>query len=167
MGFKISWKLISIGLFGYDEIPILLNHNDVIEYLDNSLTSIDDETDNTIALFIERDNLEKFNAILWDFANKDDSDIVLQKRKWRVFVLKNTIDNISKDSLQGMLELMEFWILFGLTDDCPQAFPNKDSTESIQSYFSEDSYRFNLKRNIEWIKKEILSIIKSENSMII
>jgi len=167
MGFKISWKLISIGLFGYDEIPILLNHNDVIEHLNDLLTNIDNPTDNIIALFIEKDNLAKFNTVLTEFASKDNSDIDLQKRKWRVYILKNTIDNISKDCLQGMLELMEFWISFGLPEDCPQSFPNKDSIESIQSYFTEDSYKFNLEKNIEWIEKETLSIIKSENSTVV
>ena len=57
---------------------------------------------------------------------------------------------------------MEFWTSFGLRDDCPQSFPNDDSVEAIQSYFTEDSYKFNLNKNIDWIRKETLSIIESE-----
>ena len=67
IGFKISWKLISIGLFGDVEIPISLTHDDVLDYLNGLLTDINEQTDNIIALICEKDNYTKFNIVL---ANK-------------------------------------------------------------------------------------------------
>ena len=71
IGFKISWKLISIGLFGDVEIPISLTHDDVLDYLNGLLTDINEQTDNIIALICEKDNYTKFNILLQELASKD------------------------------------------------------------------------------------------------
>lgn len=162
MGFKISWNLISIGLYGDGEIPPLITHMDVVDYLDSLLTDIDEQTGNIIALICEEDRV-KFDRLLKKFASKDNSNIAIQKRKWRVYLLKDLIDNINEDGLQGMLELMEFWASMGMPDDCPQAFPNSDEKKSIQEFFTQTSYELNLNKNQEWLNKEIQSIIKSED----
>lgn len=162
MGFKISWKLINIGLFGNDEIPSVLTHNDVVEYLDSLLTDINEQTDDIITLICEKDNSTEFDSVLKEFATKDASDIAIQKRKWRACLLRILIDNISKDCLQGLLELIEFWVSMGKPDDCPQTFPSSDNKESVQDYFTQASYEFNVNKNREWLNEEILSIVKLE-----
>lgn len=162
MGFKISWKLITIGLFGNDEIPPLLTHNDLVEYLYSLLTDINEQTDDIITLICEEDNSTNFKSILKKLADEDVSDITIQKRKWRAFLLKNLIDNISCDCLQGLLELMEFWLSMEKPNDCPQIFPSNDNEKSVQDYFTQASYEFNLKMNRSWLDKEISTIIDLE-----
>lgn len=39
MEFKVSWKLIAIGLFGSDKIPIQLTYTDLFDYLDKRLNN--------------------------------------------------------------------------------------------------------------------------------
>lgn len=163
LGFKISWNLIAIGLYGNGEIPPSITHLDVVDYLEGLLTDIDEQTDNIITLICEKEDHIKFDRLLKELASKDDSNIVIQKRKWRAYLLKNLIDNISEDSLQGLLELMEFWVSMGKPDNCPQTFPNSDNKESIQNYFTRASYEFNLNKNREWLNKEIQNIVKSED----
>lgn len=162
MGFKISWNLITIGLFGDDEIPASITHSDVAEYLDSLLTGVDEQTDNIVSLVCEEDSSVKFDSILRKLASEDESDIAIQKRKWRACLLKILIDNISKDCLQGLLELMEFWVSMGNPADCPQAFPNGGNKELAQDYFTQASYEFNVNKNREWLNEEVLSIIKNE-----
>lgn len=162
MGFKISWKLIAIGLFGNDEIPPSITHLDVVEYLDGLLTDINEQTDDIITLICEKDNSTEFDDVLKGLAREDAADIVIQKRKWRAYLLKNLIDNINEDCLQGLLELMEFWVSMGKPDDCPQTFPSSDNKKSVQDYFTQASYEFNLNKNREWLNEEILSIVKLE-----
>lgn len=161
MGFKISWKLISIGLYGNDEIPVSLTYDDVLKYLDSLLTDIDEQTDNIIALVCEKEDSTKFDKLLKDLANNDKSNIVIEKRKWRACLLKKLIDNINEDCLQGLLELMDFWVSMGKPDNCPQTFPSTDN-KSVQDYFTQASYEFNLNKNLEWLNEEIQIIVKLE-----
>ena len=156
MGFRISWKLISIGLYGDGEIPIQLTHNDVLEYIDSLLMDFNEQTDTIITLICEKNSRVEFDDFLKKLANEDDSNTAIEKRKWRAYLLKTLLDTISKDCLQGMLALMEFWILMGKPDDCPFSFPIKSDSKSIQEYFSQSSYDFNVTKNREWLEREIL-----------
>ena len=163
MGFKISWKLINVGLYGNGEIPVSLTYDDVLEYLDSLLIDIDEPTDNIITLICNKDDRIKFDRLLKGLANEDDSNIIIQKRKWRACLLKNLIDNASEDCLQGMLELMEFWLFMDNPIDCPQTFPSGADQKSIQDYFTQASYELNLSKNLEWLNEEIRSIVKLED----
>ena len=162
LGFKISWNLIAIGLYGNGEIPPLITHLDVVDYLDSLLTDINEQTDNIIALICEKEDRTNFDRLLKKLASEDNSNIVVQKRKWRAYLLKILTDNINEDGLQGLLELMEFWVSMGKPDNCPQTFPNSDNKKSIQEYFTQASYEFNLNKNREWLNEEIQSIAKLE-----
>ena len=162
MGFKVSWKLINIGLRGHDEIPMLLNHDDVIDYLENLLSSNNKQIDDIVSLICSKDNPSEFNRRIATLASNDRTFMVLQKRKWRVYLLKNTIDNISKDYLQGILELMEFWASMGIPNDCPQTFPSSDNAQSVQEYFTQSSYKLRINENCAWACKEVCSIVELE-----
>lgn len=151
-----------MGLLGADEIPPSIVHFDVIEYLDGLLTGINGQTDDIITLICERDDSTRFNCLLKELARKDSADVDVQKRKWRACLLEILLDNINENWLQGLLELMEFWVSMGMPDDCPQTFPSSDKKKRIQDYFTQASYESSLSRNREWLDKEILSIIKLE-----
>ncbi len=159
MGFKISWKLINIGLHGLEKIPTILTYDELLDYFNNQLTNINKETEDIITLVCTSENILKFNKLLEEFANRDESNVIIQIRKWRVYLLKNIIDNISKDYLQGLLELMEFWISMGRTEKCPHIFPDEMQKEN---YFTPNMYELLLKRNSIWLAEEIADIIKCE-----
>lgn len=163
LGLEISWNLIAIGLYGDGEISPSITRLDVVDYLEGLLGGIDETTDNIIALICEKEDPIKFDRLLKELANKDDSNIDIQKRKWRACLLKILMDNISEDSVQGLLELIEFWISMGNPDNCPLIFPNSDNKKSIQEYFTQASYEFNLNKNREWLNEEIRSIVKLES----
>lgn len=165
MGFKLSWNLIAIGLYGYEEIPVSLNYDDVFDYLDDLLVNTNEQIDTIIALVCEKEEVEKFDRLLKELASKDNSNIMIQKRKWRACLLKILINNISQDVLQGLLELMEFWISMGKPYDCPLSFPSDGSKESVQDYFTKSSYDFNLNKNIKWLNEEISTIVNADNNI--
>lgn len=162
MGFKVPWKLIAIGLFGDGEIPPSITRSDVVEYLDCLLTAENEQTDDAISLFCEKDDTPIFDRVLKDLASRDTADSMVQKRKWRACLLKNLMEHISKDYLQGLLDLMEFWVSMGRPSDCPQTFPSQESKESTQEYFTQASYEFNVNNNQKWLRAEVESIVKLE-----
>ena len=56
LGFKITWKLIKIGLYGLCEIPVLLTKYEILDYLYTLLNNIDEQTDSIVSLVGEHDN---------------------------------------------------------------------------------------------------------------
>ncbi len=85
LGFKITWNLIAIDLYGDDEIPPLITYLDVEDYLVSLLTNINEQTENIIALICKKEDRTKFDQLLKELANEDDSNIRVQKRKWRAY----------------------------------------------------------------------------------
>ena len=163
MGYRITWKLIYVGLYGLNEIPILLNRDEVWDYLYDMLNNIDSQTRNIIDLICEKDDIKRADNILKNYMEDDSSDITLQKRKWRTYMLKTLLDNIDSDCLQGLLELIEFWITIGKPKDCPHIFPD-DKSISKEDYFTQSTYRFLVNKNRIWLNREIAEIIESEKN---
>ena len=162
MGFRVTWKLLMIGLIGENQIPQTITQADIIEYLESSLVIEDEQVDNKILLICEKDSFKRFVDILKKFASLDGSDASIQKRKWRAFLLKELLDDISKESIRGMLELIEFWVTMGSPTDCPMTLPCCETQNSIANYFTEASYNNNIRKNRKWLEEEVSQIIKLE-----
>lgn len=158
-GFKITWRLIQIGAKGLCEIPAMLTRDEILGYLIDSLNNIDDQTDNVISLICE-DNPIEFDKVLDKFAENDRCDLGVQKRKWRAYLLQTLLDSLSRDPLQGLLELIEFWLAMGKPENCPHVFPT--NTTVAKDYFTEATYNSLIKMNREWLNKEINEIIELE-----
>ncbi len=166
MGFKMTWKLICIGLFGYDDIPAsLISREDIINYLDRQLTSVNEQTENMIALVCEKNDYEQFDKCLNQFARNEKSRVDIQKRKWRVYLLKQMLDGIdaNADSFKGMLDLLEFWAIMEKPKDCPQSFPNSNDKSYLEEFFSQKSVQSSVKNNRIWLEKEISAINRIDN----
>lgn len=159
LGFKITWRLMQIGVKGSREIPAILSRAEILEYLGDLLNNIDNQTDHIISLICE-DNPIEFNTMLEKFAESDGCDISIQKRKWRAYLLKTLLDNLSRDPLQGLLDLMEFWLAMGKPDYCPHVFPTDETVK--KDYFTEATYDLLVKKNQDWLDEEISEIIRSE-----
>ena len=140
LGFKISWKLVCLGLFGDAGIPPVLTRGEVIAYLTDSLIDVGGQIDDIVRLICEENDSAKFDARLRQLADGDSADTALQKRKWRAYLLKNTLDNMNGDCLRGLLELME----------------------SVQSYFTKEAYELQVMKNRGWLEEEISGIIRLE-----
>ena len=64
MDFKVTWKLIEIGLNGLEEIQPILTWDEVFEYLDNTLINETKETNNTIMIICQKNNYVETKKIL-------------------------------------------------------------------------------------------------------
>ncbi len=163
MGFKITWKLIYFGLFGYDLIPIQLTYDEMFDYLDEKLYAVNKNTDSVIQLICEKDDNDRINSLVYKFANIECSEVSIQERKWRAYLLKSTLDNLSSDCLQAILQLMEFWTSMGMPDDCPQKFPKKLDEKSREEYFTPSMLTILITQNTEWLQKEVERVIGMEH----
>lgn len=163
LGFKISWKLIKIGLYGYMEIPILLTYDDIHQYLIEVLCDNTCETDKIVSLILEKENHCEFDKILNNLEKEDKSDITIQIRKWKVYLLKSILDNSNQDYFQGILEFMKYWTIIYPHMNSPMIFP--DEKISKEEYFTKSTYDYIFNLNRMWFEQEILNIIKAETEL--
>ena len=167
MGFQLSWKLISMGVYGIcfregEKCISPLTRADVIEYMYDRLTVIDEQTDTIIALVCQENDFDSFDKLLKQLASKDKSDSFIQKRKWRACLLKDVLDRMDDDWWDGLSEFMLFWIsLMGLPEDCPLTFSD-GSKELNQSFYTKENFFAAVEINRAWLAKEIATIVELE-----
>ncbi len=164
IGFKVTWKLISVGLYGNREIPVLISRKDITLFLNELLMNNNACADDIIALLCEENYPTDFDVLLHKYASIDKSELPIQNRKWKACLLMEVLDAISEDHLQGILELIEFWVSMNVPNDCPQKFPIPNNKESINEYFSQESFQKLVDENRIWLEKEIADIISIENN---
>ena len=163
MGFRITWKFISIGLFGCKEIENQISYDEMFEYLDILLEKEDEAFDDIITLLCVKNNEFELELLIKELADNDQSEYAFELHKWRVCLLKKILDNKNEDALQGLLELMEFWLPIKDEVDCPHVFPeNTGNKEAVHNYFTETMYIYLINENQMWIEKEIKKIRRVE-----
>lgn len=164
LGFQVTWKFINIGLHGNAKIPVQISYDDLFEYLDNLLERNIEEIDDIISIWCERDDIIEVDKLLESLSEKEVQDAFFESRKWRAYQLKKILDNVKQDCLQGLLEMMEFWLPMKDEKECPHVFPqNSGDGSSVQQYFSQTMYDFLIQKNRIWLEKEISSIIEKES----
>ena len=162
MGLPITWKLIEIGLQGSRKIPKVLICSDVIDYLDYSLVHICPQIDKIIKLLCYREDQIKVNELIREHAEQETTNWSLQQRKWRVYLLQSCLEFLPDDCLQGLMELMEFWISMGNPKDSPLDLPTGTGILESQCYFTPSIYQMQLNKNRIWLDQEITAIQKAE-----
>lgn len=159
MGFKITWKLISLGLYGFEGVPVFLSRNELFVYLNDCLGRNVTQIDNIIYLLCEKEDNFKIDQLLSSLATEDGSIETVQLRKWKAYILKDLLNSYNQDYFQCMLELLEFWTSVGDMEKCPFDFPDKNS---VQNYFTQAQYQIILEKNLAWLNNEVQSIIELE-----
>ena len=105
----------------------------------------------------------ELDAIIKELANSEQSEFAFELHKWRICFLKKILDNKNEDVLQGLLELMEFWLPIKDELECPHIFPKNDgNNDSVHKYFTETMYTYLINKNQVWIENEIEKIRKAE-----
>ena len=133
--------------------------DEVINYIIDSLTEKNEENENIIMLISEKDDNVKFRRILKEYVKEENKDKKIQIRKWKSFLLWELLSDINVDTLQALLQLIEFWVTMGKTDESPMFFPNENDEKSIQKYFTDSTKDLLVKKNYDWLQQEIAKII--------
>jgi hypothetical protein len=85
-------------------------------------------------------------------ARADKSDLVIEKRKWRVIKLKQTLEDISNNSLDGSLLLHKFWTEYDDYNNMPQIICEIE--KYVSDYGSEKFFQKMLLEHYKWIDHE-------------
>ena len=162
MGLSVTWRLLEIGLCGSQKIPPVLMYSDIVAYLDCSLIHDCQQADRIITLLCFREETLKIKELIKEYAKQESSNLSLQQRKWRAYLLQSCLDSLSDDCLQGLMELMEFWISMDRPKESPFDFPKSTGTLIKQSYFTPSVYQIQRMKNYLWLNQEISAIQNEE-----
>lgn len=161
--FKITWKFIEIGYFGYEFIQPQISKQDICEYAEILLKNIQDNYAEIVQLIGERADDYEFNMILHKLSESDKSNIELQIHKWIIYLTNNMIENLKNEYFEDLLTMNEFWISLGQPKYSPHIFQAVKNNIIPQEYYTKKMYDFILNKHKEWIKCETEKIIKMEN----
>jgi len=164
MGFKVTWKLIFLGLYGFEGFSASISRSELLDYLKDCLGRNNNQTNKIISLIFEMQNDEEFDLQLNTYAENDQSIDIIQCRKWKAYILKTLLDIKYEDYFQGLLTLMEFWVSVGTTNDCPYNFL-RDMSKLTCEFFTESKYQILLEKSSIWLKSEVEYILQQENEL--
>ncbi len=76
--------------------------------------------------------------------------------------IKKTLEYINDDTLQGLLELTEFWVSIGMPEGSPHEYPNADNATS--GYFTKENYLRLKNGNENWLCSEMRNIMQLDKA---
>lgn len=164
IGLKVTWKLIRLGLTGFNGHLELISYEELFDYLTDRLGINESQDDNIIKIICEKENRFSVDSLLNYLASVEKTTEDVQYRKLRVYLLEKLLRQENRTCLQGLLELIELWASFGYPGDCPHIFPDNVNI-SVQEYFTNTNYQIMRKKNSEWLGDEIKRIVQLEKEI--
>lgn len=162
-GFQINWTLLSIGYHGYSFIPVLLKKQSLRDYALEILETMNANYELVAQIASVSDGDYEFDENLNKLVRRENVDFNLQVRKWRALLLNHQIKELPQDCFEALISLTEFWVSLGLPDDCPHIIQGRNNSYSPQEYYTNNTYKLVLEKNVKWLKHEISTIIFLES----
>ncbi|MDR2163324.1 MAG: DUF2247 family protein [Clostridiales Family XIII bacterium] len=153
-GFEITWKLLDIGFRRCKYFVGCLSPRTVIDYAQSQLEETEDEQILMLAAEYE-DDIEGIDACLCLLAKRENTSFELEFRKWRVLYVRDSLPKTNTDYVAGLIKLLEMWGKFDFPDDSPHVIQGRYNQIAPEDYYTEDNYKILLKKNQDWIHKEI------------
>lgn len=165
MGFHISWLLVKIGYCGEKNIYPQLTKNEVADFASMMIETARKEDYEPLSMLIvgsesEREFIEAINSL----SKGEITNLEIEYKKWRVFLVKQTLDKIDIDYTSGLLQLTELWISLGLPNDSPHIIQGRNNSMTPQEYYTKETFENILLRHKKWIAKEIQKICSEEET---
>lgn len=165
MGFRINWSLVRIGYCGEKNIPPQLTKNEVVDFASLILETARKEDYEPLAVLITGSkNKSEFIEALDTLSKSEITCSALEYKKWRVFLVKQTLEKIDTDYTSGLLQLTELWISLGLPNDSPHIVQGRNNSITPQEYYSKKTFDNIVIRHREWVEKEINNICSEEKA---
>lgn len=168
MGFSINWTLLKIGYEGDEFLPQLLSMDSVYQYAKERLIEgADLDEDLVVRLIID---VEDGNGDDYEFLRTLESLVeiecvsqLVQKRKWRAYLVEKGLSTLPNDYLNGLLDLASLWVSLGLPDDCPHIIQGRDNQYTPEAYYTQKTFNVLLEKNKQWLKDEVENIKSLEH----
>jgi hypothetical protein len=153
---KVSWNSILLGLRGFDKFSGLLSTQDIIDFAIDLVTHDGSHPDEVwqIASLNVKDSDEIYQLVQ-RLADKEGNSQANEQRKWRALLLKQTLEELPQDHLQGLILLTDFWDRFNFPDDAPHTVQGRRNEISPTEYYTYDNYLKIVEAHKRWLSDEL------------
>jgi hypothetical protein len=159
--FLITWKLINLGFRVHNQFAAYLSAEAIIDYAQRQRVITHDEEVSLLAGKDKKD-ITGIDCRVRSLAEKESTSYELEFRKWRVLWIRNGLPDIEADYTFGLTKLEDLWARFDFPDDTPHVIRGKNNAITPDEYYTEKNYKASLKKNQDWVSKEIDEIRKKQ-----
>lgn len=152
-GVAAGWGTLLVGLHGFGWIDRQVSTaNAIAVALDALEQNPDDDLVLALACLWESETGEVVGA-LERLAERESADYELERRKWRLLLLEERIEALPADPLHGLLDLDEFWGMFGYPEDGPHTVQTRSGIPP-EEYYTRDNHEAQVARHGRWMEQE-------------
>ena len=160
----VDYGVILQSWIGIPGVNIKLKYQDIIDFaikrINNSPNELEENLliDLTSVCFLDNAEITRILTELCDF---EQVNITMSLRKWRLYLLKNILNDLETDALYVLIRLSEFWIEWQtvLIDPIPHLYQGVNNSMSPQDYYSEENMNRTIDIHKKWIENEIKSVV--------
>lgn len=164
MNFKITWKLINIGLFGNELIKSQITKKDIYDFEEELLANNSFNFNDVVLLTDKSLSDTEFRELIYKFSKNEKTEMKFESEKWIVYLTKKMLDTLNKkDYFNSLLEISDFWISLGQPKNSPHIFQAVNNNITPKEYYTKEMFEKVLYMHENWIKKEVKQISIREN----
>lgn len=121
--FTVNWGTVLIGWTGSSHFSKQLGREEVEQFAEKWIKESNLYNDLMADLIVNNSiDDEEISVILKQIVAKQTVNLNLEERKWRcvlLYALLEHIDSERENYINGLAELTDFWVSFGLPQDNP------------------------------------------------
>lgn len=157
---KVNWSSILLGLRGFGKFIGQLSTKDVIEFAIN-LVSHDDCQPNEVWKIASLSDKEgnEIHQLVQNLAVKETNSEYEEQRKWRAILLKQTLEELPQDYLNGLILLTDFWDKFSFPSDSPHTVQGRGNDMSPIEYYTNKNYLEIVEAHKRWLSDELNELV--------
>ncbi len=153
-GVAVGWGTLLVGLHGFSWVDRQVSFANVIAIaLDALARDPDDGLVLALACLRETETEDVVGA-LEGLAEREGADYGLERRKWRLLLLEERMEDLPADPLHGLLALGEFWGMFDHPEDGPHTVQHR-SDAPPEKYYTRENYEAEVARLQAWMEREV------------
>jgi hypothetical protein len=152
---SVNWTTILIGLKGPGKFEGKLSIGDVTNYAISKIEQNSSQCEEVLILAgLNEEDSELVYKYVKNLADGEDKDKEVELRKWIVILLKDVINTINPDPLNGLIQFTEFWEKFDYPKFSPHIIQGINNTITPKEYYTPENFKRIVNLHDLWVKKE-------------
>jgi polyhydroxyalkanoate synthesis regulator phasin len=161
----VDWGIILEAWKGLPGCHFKLQTDYIRDFALKEIENSGENISNTLIELFSAGSLEKeeVTELLQDICEEEKINEESSLKKWRLYMLEETLDNLSNDCLYDLIELTDFWCVWGNPENKPHIIQGVDSKMNPTEYYSDNNYKTLIKAHKNWIIQEKKRVINQNN----